>query len=243
MKSTPNLVVDWGNTRIKVATFLDNESLDQFTFTTKEEAKEYLRKQSFHHALVSTVGGDAKELSEVLVVDGNVILLTSETPLPIKVLYATPKTLGVDRLAAACGASQLFPNQASLVIDLGSCINYEFTDAQANYHGGAISPGVAMRFEAMHRLTTKLPLVKPIGSSLLIGSSSEACMQSGVMNGVLFELNGFIETIKRDYAKCNILLCGGDAHFFEGKVNGVNFVPELVLLGLNKILQHNLNVV
>ncbi len=242
MKAKASLVVDWGNSRIKAALFDGDTLLDQFTFSAQEELIQFLRKQSFNHALISSVGGDAKEISEALSVDGNIILLSNETALPIKIRYSTPSTLGVDRIAAACGAWQLFPDQASLAIDLGSCINYEFIDAQANYHGGVISPGVTMRLQAMHQFTAKLPLVKPIESPLFIGNSTETCMQSGVMNGVLFELNGFIETIKRDHQACNIILCGGDARFFEGKVKDANFVPELVFVGLNKILKHNINI-
>lgn len=234
-----NLVIDWGNTRIKAAFFDNDVLLHQNSFSTPDELTSFVENKNIEAVLVSSVNGD----SSALIGEFNpakVVLLSSATPLPIRNLYATPKTLGADRLAAACGAWAIYPDQTSLVIDLGSCINYELVDEHGNYLGGVISPGVSMRFQAMHQFTAKLPTVQPSISAKLIGDSTETCMQSGVMNGILAEIHGFIAKISDKHPSCNLITCGGDAHFFEDQINEVSFVPDLVLIGLNSILSFNL---
>ena len=146
-------------------------------------------------------------------------------------------------MAAACGALEIFQDQNCLVIDAGTCINYEFLDKQANYHGGAISPGIQMRFEAMHKFTARLPLLKEISKTDLVGNSTESCMKSGVINGVLAEVNGIIDQYNQKFPRLRVILCGGDAHFFENNLKPPIFVaPDLVLHGLNRILLHNVNL-
>jgi len=163
-------------------------------------------------------------------------------PIPLQIDYATTDTLGVDRLAAACGAWSLFPGRSSLVIDIGTCINYEFVESGGRYKGGAISPGIRMRFEAMHRHTAQLPMAEPLASVPTIGDSTITCLQSGVMNGVFEEIKGIISRYQRDYPGIGVILCGGDAHFFENNLKPFIFVaPELVLIGLNSILLHNVD--
>jgi type III pantothenate kinase len=234
-----NLVIDWGNTRIKAAFFDNDVLLRQNSFTSQEELISFLENKNIEAALVSSVNGDSNALIGELN-PAKIVLLSSATPLPISNLYATPKTLGADRLAAACGAWAIYPHQTSLVIDLGSCINYELVDEHGNYLGGVISPGVSMRFQAMHQFTAKLPTVQPSISAKLIGNSTETCMQSGVMNGILAEIQGFIAKISNKHPSCNIVICGGDAHFFEDQIKETNFVPDIVLIGLNSILSFNL---
>jgi type III pantothenate kinase len=234
-----NLVIDWGNTKIKAAFFDNDVLLHQNSFSTLDELTSFVKNKNIEAVLVSSVNGD----SNALIGEFNpakVVLLSSATPLPIRNLYATPKTLGADRLAAACGAWAIYPDQTSLVIDLGSCINYELVDQHGNYLGGVISPGVSMRFAAMHQFTAKLPIVEPIANAKLIGDSTQSCMQSGVMNGILAEVTEFTRRISSDDASPNIILCGGDAHFFEDHIKEANFVPDLVLIGLNSILSFNL---
>ncbi|MGC4020868.1 MAG: type III pantothenate kinase [Cyclobacteriaceae bacterium] len=132
----------------------------------------------------------------------------------MSIKYKTPETLGVDRIAAVCGALDLFPNSNSLAIDMGTCITYDFLDQQKNYCGGGISPGMAMRFEAMHTFTKRLPLVTAMQEKL-IGDTTESSMRSGVMNGILAELNGIIDRYKLEYPDLRVVLCGGDTLFFE----------------------------
>jgi type III pantothenate kinase len=163
-------------------------------------------------------------------------------PLPVVNLYATPLTLGVDRLAGVCGAQQIFPLQHCLVIDAGTCITYDFLDKEGKYYGGGISPGLKMRFQAVHTFTAKLPLVTPKGHVPLIGNSTESCIQSGVVNGVLAELDGIIDQYGKKFEGLRVILCGGDAMFFENQLKASIFAsPELVLIGLNSILNYNVN--
>lgn len=200
----------------------------------------FLQGKNIDHILVSSVGIPAEEILSALNTVGQKIKLTAALPLPFKNLYATPATLGVDRIAAVAGALEIFPDRNCLVIDAGTCINYEFIDDQAQYHGGAISPGVHMRLEAMHKFTARLPLVEHNPNAPLTGDSTETCMQSGVTNGVISEIEGVIDRYSQKHSNLGIILCGGDHALFENKLKPSIFVaPELVLMGLNRILLHN----
>ncbi len=237
-----NLIVDYGNSRIKAGLFEQDKLMDSRSFAAEEELEGWLMGKKFDHAMVSSVNQTSDKISGLIEVVGKKLTMGHELPLPIHNRYATPATLGVDRLAAACGAAALRPQQDCLVIDLGTCINYEFVDARGNYMGGGISPGVNMRFEAMHTFTARLPLVKPGKSVGLIGNSTETCMQSGVMLGIVSEIEGIIARYKKIYPSLGVILCGGDAPFFENSLKQSIFVaPNLVLIGLNRILLNNVS--
>lgn len=237
-----NLVIDYGNTRVKLGVFNATELLNTYSFIKESELFSFLASQEFDHVILSSVSKSAIELTTHIKSRNRVLELNQQLPLPIHVKYATPTTLGVDRIAAACGAIEVMPDQDCLVIDMGTCINYEFVDACRNYHGGAISPGVSMRFNAMHTFTARLPLVAAKGGVPLVGASTEECMQSGVMNGVRAEIDGIIDNYKKKYPNMGVILCGGDAFFFENNLKHPIFVaPNLVLSGLNRILLHNVS--
>jgi type III pantothenate kinase len=235
-----NIVIDAGNTFTKIGIF-ENDTLKQKkVFNRLEGVDKFLQQTPAEHILVSSVTPGAQQLVSWSLASAKRLILKAGLPLPIHNDYDTPETLGVDRLAAACGAQFLFPGQDCLVIDAGTCINYEFVDKGAHYFGGAISPGVKMRFEAMHHHTARLPLAPAVKSPPLIGHSTIECLQSGVMNGVLEELKGAIGQYSAQYPDVRVILCGGDAHFFENDINPSIFVaPDLVLVGLNSILLHN----
>ena len=134
----------------------------------------------------------------------------------------------------------VFPNKNSLVIDAGTAITYDFVDNHRNYKCGAISPGIKMRFESLHTFTERLPLVAKEGELQLIGNSTETCIRSGVLNGVIAEMEGTINNYKQLYPDLGVVLCGGDSFFFENKLKPTIFAaPDLVLSGLNRILLHN----
>jgi type III pantothenate kinase len=233
-----NLVIDSGNTRIKVATFLGEQLETKFTFQKSHDLMLFLTDKNFDSAIVSSVSTSAIEILSAISAKKK-FTLSHTLPLPIKLLYKTPATLGVDRIAAVCGAVGTFPSNNCLVIDAGTCITYDFIDGERNYHGGAISPGIAMRFEAMHTFTKRLPLVTPEPEQL-IGTSTESSMRSGVMNGILNEVLGFINEYKRKYPDLRVVLCGGDTAFFENNLKQPIFAaPDLVLSGLNRILNYN----
>ncbi|MEI9918750.1 MAG: type III pantothenate kinase [Bacteroidota bacterium] len=233
-----NLAVDIGNTRIKIAIFDRDQLSGKHTFDSVDDFNKFLLNKTYDHSIVSSVSTDPPTLP----VKGKQIRLTSTLDFPISISYDTPKTLGVDRIAAACGAYQLFPGEDCLVIDMGTCITYDFLSAKGVYEGGAIAPGVRMRFAAMNHFTARLPLVGPVVDAPLTGKSTEASMQSGVINGVLEEIKGFISRYQSRYPGLKTVACGGDLVFFENSIKPSIFAaPELVLIGLNRILLHHIN--
>ncbi|MBS1680250.1 MAG: type III pantothenate kinase [Bacteroidetes bacterium] len=233
-----NLVIDSGNTRIKAGIFAKEKLEETLLFDTENELKGFLRSNNFENILISSVSILGTQILEWATAKKK-MLLTHRLPLPIKINYKTPETLGVDRIAAVCGAIQLYPDNNCLAIDAGTCMTFDFIDRDKNYLGGGISPGIAMRFEAMHTFTAKLPLVTA-ATEKLIGDSTESSMRSGVMNGILAETEGIIARYKEQYPDLRVVLCGGDALFFENNLKQSIFAaPELVLIGLNRILCHN----
>lgn len=235
-----NLAIDYGNTFIKGAFFEETDLKEKFQFSDTQQLKDHLKNKTIKHCIIGSVSKLSDDFFSWINVSGKKLSIHVNLPLPIKIIYETPHTLGVDRIAGVCGAQEIFPKLDCLVIDAGTCINYEFLDAHGTYHGGSISPGVRMRFEAMHTFTARLPLVSAVPEVPLIGENTETCMQSGVMNGVIAEMNGIIEKYRMLYPTLRLILCGGDAHFFENKLKDSIFVaPDLVLRGLNRILLHN----
>lgn len=235
-----NIVVDYGNSSAKVGLFEEDNLREQYNFPTTDELRKFLENFSGSNFIISSVTKDPGEVSAWATGVKRKFVLNHQLPLPVKIKYATPSTLGVDRIAGVCGAQHKFPNSNSLVIDAGTCITYDFLDKGGNFLGGGISPGLMMRFQAVHNFTARLPLVASVENAPLIGDSTESCIQSGVINGVIAELNGIISLYKQKFEGLTVILSGGDARFFENKLKGSIFaVPELVLSGLNSILIHN----
>ncbi|MFD2203907.1 type III pantothenate kinase [Shivajiella indica] len=236
-------VIDIGNTRIKTAVFEAEKLVLEENFETFESFSDYSKNLNFQYAIISSVTYNQEQLKEM--VDFSFIFLSKDTPVPIENLYATPETLGVDRKAAAIGGRSIIENAPLLAIDLGSCITYEFLDAKDRYYGGAISPGLRMRFRAMHRQTARLPLVDLTAGERpdLIGNSTVNGMKSGVYHGILHEMQGFIQAYQAKYPGLRVIICGGDSKIFESLTKDHIFViPNLVLYGLNRILTYNVNL-
>lgn len=237
-----NMVMDAGNTRTKIGIFEGAERKAVHVFDAPDEARRFLRDHPVRHLLVSSVTAEGDALAAEARASGDRLKLTAALSLPIENRYASQQTLGPDRLAAACGAWELFPETSSLIVDCGTCINYEFVHAGGYYLGGAISPGVTMRFNAMHQQTDRLPLVRPVTEPSLTGTSTQECLESGVMNGIQEEITGIIRRYAEGYPDIRVILTGGDAHFFEKPLKPFIFVaPELILTGLNRILRHNVH--
>ncbi len=235
----PNLVIDIGNTRIKSALFEKTEVVWEGVFEDLQEAIAIWTNHHFGHCLVSSVRWSKEELQKLLLFD--FIFLTYQTPIPISNSYGSTVTLGQDRIAAAIGGWQLAGKGPVLVIDLGSCITFEFVNQDNAYLGGAISPGLAMRAKAMNSLTARLPLVelkeKPKNR---IGDNTITCMEIGIWYGIEYELIGQIQAYQKEYPEIVVFVCGGDAQSFVSLVKDHIFVvPNLVLHGLNCILNHN----
>lgn len=234
-----NVVVDYGNSSAKVAIFNEHELNEKHTFVRADDLRNFLSASPAENFIISSVKEEAETVSQWSNAK-NKFILSHTLPLPIDIVYATPQTLGVDRIAASCGAVQLFPGKNTLVIDAGTCITYDFTDSSRQYYGGSISPGLKMRFQAVHTFTARLPLVNPAENPELIGSTTETSIQSGIVNGTLAEIDGIIGRYKEKYADLQVILCGGDGPFFENKLKASIFAsPDLVLIGLNRVLIDN----
>ena len=237
-----NVALDLGNTLIKVGIFEGRDLRKKEVFETASELKTFLTNFSGSNAIISSVSNDAAEVREWITGFDRVLLLTPQLSVPVQNRYASPETLGVDRLAAVCGARDLFPGRNCLVISMGTCITYDLVDNGGQYHGGAISPGFMMRFKAMKTFTARLPLVDPVESPPLLGRDTISCMQSGVVWGVTDEIEGRIRRYEEIFPELQVILTGGDGQFFENKLKASIFaVPELVLRGLNSILLHNVS--
>jgi type III pantothenate kinase len=240
-----NLSIDLGNTYAKTGLFSEGKLLQTNWKLTYQELNNYVQSIHPQRIMVSSVSYSEEQLKdEFSKITSDIYLLKSTTPVPLKKLYDTPETLGADRVAAAVGAKVLYPQNNCLVIDMGTCITYDLVDADDNFHGGIISPGVRMRFKAMNTFTKRLPLLEPDGIPdeipELIGKNTKHAMQSGVMNGLLAEINGLIEEYDKVLTNINVIFCGGDATYFANRIKNPNFVvPELVLIGLNRILEYN----
>ena len=237
-----NLVIDSGNSATKVGIFDHHTLTEKRGFSALEDLKTFLSKNYFDSLIISSVKANENLIASWVRTPEKAFILKQDLPLPVKNLYATPATLGMDRLAAVCGAQHLFPGRDCLVIDAGTCITFDFIDSSGNYHGGSISPGLNMRFQAVHTFTAKLPLVTATSAAELIGNTTEASIQSGVVNGIRAEIEGIIHRYREKFTDLKVILCGGDAGFFENQLKASIFAsPELVLIGLNSILIHNVS--
>ena len=237
-----NICIDIGNTNAKLGFFNEDVLAEEKHFVTDRGILKILNDSQAEHVLISSVRKGIGRIVERSTKIANTLVLDYTTPLPIKSLYHTPQTLGVDRIASVTGARFLFKNKNCLVIDMGTCITYDVIDNTGIYHGGGISPGVDMKLKAMHKFTSKLPIVTAKGLPELIGKSTKDCMLSGAIYGTIAELEGIIHQYMQFFDDLVIIFCGGDANFFESKIKGHIFaIPNLVLIGLNQILRFNLH--
>lgn len=232
-------VVDIGNTRIKTGIFEKGGLLAFRSFSVLEECRDYLKPLDGDRVLFTSVRLSLNALKEIFPFP--FLYFDHHTPLEITNTYETPQTLGLDRVAGVIGARSFKKNGAVLVIDLGTCITYDFLDIKNNYVGGAISPGLTMRARSMHEFTARLPLVNAQKTRIsYLGTSTETCMLSGIYHGIAEEIKGFIQKYQQDFGPVEVFICGGDAEIFESLIKDHIFViPNLVLYGLDRILKHN----
>lgn len=239
------LVVDVGNTRIKAAVFEGGTLSEIFVFSKIELQKNIqniLKNfEKITDMVVSSVGDVEKRsflaYNKVL----NVHFLSHEDSFPFQNCYATPKTLGIDRMVLAAGATIQFPCQNRLVIDAGTCVTYDFIDEKNNYLGGAIAPGLRLRYEALHNFTAKLPLLSLESPNNFIGTSTSESIHSGVVNGFVYEIDGFINEYKARYSNFIIILTGGDTDFLAKRLKNTIFANSNFLLeSLNQTFQYKI---
>lgn len=239
-----NLVIDIGNTTTKCGIFKDRDLLisQRATGDIKEIIEGWLKEYQIKDVILSASGTGREEIHDFLKANEcNVLILDANTPLPIKIAYTTPETLGRDRIAGAVGAWCLFPNETSLVIDMGTCITTNIINWKGEFLGGTIAPGVYMRARAMHEFTAALPLIELELPKSYIGTNTVTSLQNGVVRGTYFEIQALIDHYKPVFNINNVILTGGDAKLFVNLLNFQIFAhPNLVLTGLHEILLYNL---
>jgi len=239
-----NLIIDIGNTRIKNAVFDEGELIHNEIFTDENFLKGTLKiieKYQCKNAIISSVGAVKKYDLIQLKSKIKLFVLNSETKVPFENKYSTPKTLGVDRIALVSSAVSNFPKKNVLIIDAGTCITYDFVNNEGCYFGGAISPGISMRYRALNKFTKKLPLLEPSNNYNLIGDSTETSIHSGVIFGVISEIDSAVLQYKEKNEDLTVVLTGGDVNFLANKLkNGIFANPNFLLKGLNTILTYNL---
>lgn len=235
-----DLIIDVGNTRAKVALFEDGKVCYEEVLKKEhllKKLEKINKKNKIKGAIMSSVASISKNILFEIQKMYPLTLLNSETALPFINNYATPKTLGVDRIALITAAVSKYPNKNVLVIDAGTCITYDFLNVKKEYYGGAISPGIAMRYKSLHTFTANLPLLKLSSPKNIIGNSTDNSIHSGVVNGVLCEIEGVIDQYKLKNENLTVVLTGGDANFLSERLKSSIFAnPNFLLEGLNELL-------
>jgi type III pantothenate kinase len=240
-----DLVIDLGNTNKKLAIFDKGKMTGIYEFPDLD--LETLRSFTESHpgierCILSSVIDHPRSVTDFLRERFFFIELDDRTPVPVINRYKTPGTLGKDRLAAAVAAASIFPGDDVLVVNMGSCITYEIVSNRNEYMGGAISPGMNMRFNSLNTFTGKLPLITYRSFTETTGRTTEESILSGVVNGILHEIEGTITAYREKYPEIEVILSGGDLIYFEKRFkNSIFAVPNIVLLGLYKILAFNVN--
>jgi len=238
-----HLAIDRGNTSTKIAIFDQRKLVKQAVLDVGDTLQltiffeNYPIKEVVYSSVVPTERDllDFFERKTTLFID-----LTNATPIPITLSYDTPLTLGRDRIAALVGAWSLQPHKAALVIDMGTCITYDFMTAGGVFVGGNIAPGLAMRLKAMHAFTGQLPEIQVQSPADYLGTSTQQAMLGGAYWGILHEIEGVVGKLKLNYQDFSIFLTGGTMNYFEKQIKNCTFAePNLVLVGLNEILIYN----
>ncbi|QYA25273.1 type III pantothenate kinase [Gramella sp. MT6] len=239
-----NLVIDAGNTSVKTAVFQNNRLLEKQNFKKENFSKEFqkIRKNfpEITKSIISSVTSGGIEMISELKKSFPVLELDNSTPVPFENRYATPKTLGKDRIALVTAAVNSFPGKNVLIIDAGTCITYDIKTAEEVYLGGAISPGLNMRFNSLHKFTANLPLVIPKPEAELIGNTTQTSILSGIINGIKMELTGTIESYRSQFEDLTVIFTGGDSQILSIPLKNSIFANSNFLLeGLNFILEFN----
>ena len=239
-----NLIFDIGNTATKMAVYDGYEKIT--SFRTKQFSCEKLQEIFSHFsdkidkAIISTVRDTPEFIIDMATLGiPYVHVLSHHTKLPFKNEYETPETLGPDRIAAVAGAFYMYPGRNVLIIDAGSAVTYDYLSGKT-YKGGNISPGLSMRFKALHRFTGKLPLGSTTEKYTSPGKNTLEAITAGVINGLIYEINEYIRAFEEKNIDSMVVLTGGDSGYLKERINyKVNYQPDLVLAGLNHILEYN----
>lgn len=239
------LVIDIGNTRTKLALFKGRKLIESLKVDKldADQLDQFLTERSITHSIISSVNDDIRDLEKLLNLKTQFIRFSTNLNIGIVNKYKSPETLGLDRLAGIIAAKALFPDTNCLVIDAGTCITYDALDKEGVYRGGSISPGLRMRLEAMHKFTGRLPEVELSDYTDWQGFDTVSAMLSGAVNGSIEELKGMIAVYRSHFTGLQVILCGGDAIFFDSRLKNSIFAPtlktepDLVLIGLNEVIE------
>jgi type III pantothenate kinase len=239
-----NLIFDIGNTCTKIAVFDGDEKL--ISFRTRQFSWEKMEKicspyePKLDKAIVSSVRDTPDFIIDLATRNiPHVHVLSYKSKLPFKNEYETPETLGPDRIAAVAGAYLLYPGKKVLIIDAGSAVTYDYLAGKV-YKGGNISPGLSMRFRALHKFTGKLPLAATAEKFSSPGRNTIEAITAGVINGLIYEINEYIRTFEKKHADFKVILTGGDSGYLKEKIDyRVTYMPDIVIDGLNYILEYN----
>lgn len=245
-KKKSHMIIDIGNTRMKVALYVDSQLDGVLTFSNRahRQVAELIENAEAEHGIISNVTNLPQPLTEMFHKNLNILSFNGSTPVPIKSDYETPETLGTDRIANAVGAQKAYPGKNVLIIDFGTCIKYDVIAADGTFKGGAISPGVQMRFKSMYQMTGKLPRIKEWDESEEIwpGLTTRSSMISGVIQGVHAEILRYIDISNEHYNNLTVIATGGDFAFFDKAFKNIIFAnPYLTLQGLHEILLYNID--
>lgn len=242
------LCIDLGNTRYKAAVFQEGVQLEEISLEGDlvEAMKKYLAVHHPKNIVLSSVVHHPIELEALLTASGNFLLVGAGTQLNFSIAVDKPETVGPDRLAVLAAVVETFPKKHQLVISLGSCITYNFVNKEGIFLGGAISPGMDMRFKALEQFTAKLPAVSVQTDQLgwgipLIGYNTVTNIQSGVIYGIICELDSLIDKYKEQFGDLEVHLTGGNAVYFAGQLKNRIFADtNLLFKGLYVLSQINL---
>ena len=244
-----NLVIDIGNTRVKLYTF-DGSTIADKTYSdsnTLAELDGLLERFKYKKAIISSVasiGTEAEQRLKAMPVP--LTYLDDSTKLPVDIVYRKPGSsegipmpvgMGADRIAAIVAAKMMQPNTPLLIVDAGTCITYEFIDGEGYYMGGNIAPGTGIRAKGMHEHTALLPLIDCYGETPIMGYDTETAMRCGVMHGVKYEIEGYIKQWSKHFPNLTVFMTGGDGMTFDADIKDrIHIEPDLVAKGLNYIL-------
>ncbi len=238
-----NLIVDIGNTCLKIALFEKNNLIKKSYLLDNylDNIKNILSKNPVENSIVSNVGEINDELISVLNDNTDLVLFKNILKLPFKNTYSSKETLGQDRIALVSSASYQFPDENVLIIDAGTCITYDFKNHNNEYIGGGISPGIKMRFKSLNLFTSKLPLIDVFDDFELIGNNTKESLISGVVNGTTMEIDGIIQQYCDKFKNIRIILTGGDSKFLLKRIKNTIFADQNFLTkGLNYLLEANI---
>ena len=242
-----NLIIDIGNTCTKLVCF-DGSTMVECVKVTDGRADAtagFCKKHNFSMGICSSVAAEDPDIEKVLDrIPFEVIRFRSGiTPVPVTICYKSPLTLGSDRIAAVVNAAHRSPGKNVLVIDIGTCITYDFLNASGQYIGGNISPGIEMRLKALEHFTGRLPLVNAEGALPDMGYDTETAIRCGVISAVNHEVRGYIEKFLNRYPDLTVYLTGGGRHSLHD-IQRYNAITDdqMVTEGLNIILQYNKDI-